>query len=60
VIAADAVAVGSHAEWLAHSDHGPVTVDLRVELTPVSLEDNTIRVDANQFCGGYLRRSELV
>jgi endonuclease/exonuclease/phosphatase family metal-dependent hydrolase len=26
-----AVTVGSHADWLAHSDHSPMTVDLRVQ-----------------------------
>ncbi|KAA0098923.1 hypothetical protein CIW49_13685 [Mycolicibacterium sp. P1-18] len=28
--AVEAVTVGTHKEWLAHSDHGPMTVDLRV------------------------------
>jgi DNA polymerase-3 subunit epsilon len=28
--AIEAVTVGSHADWLAHSDHSPMTVDLRV------------------------------
>jgi endonuclease/exonuclease/phosphatase family metal-dependent hydrolase len=28
--AVDAVTVGSHADWLANSDHSPMTVDLRV------------------------------
>jgi hypothetical protein len=28
--AVDAVTVGTHAEWLAYSDHSPMTVDLRV------------------------------
>jgi endonuclease/exonuclease/phosphatase family metal-dependent hydrolase len=26
----EAAAVGSHADWLAYSDHSPMTVDLRV------------------------------
>jgi hypothetical protein len=28
--AIEAVTMGSHADWLAHSDHSPMTVDLRV------------------------------
>jgi hypothetical protein len=28
--AIEAVTVGSHADWLAHSDHSPMMVDLRV------------------------------
>lgn len=26
----DTVAVGSYTDWIAHSDHGPMTVDLRI------------------------------
>jgi len=26
----DGVTMGTHADWIAHSDHGPMTVDLRV------------------------------
>ena len=29
--AIEAVAVGTHADWIVHSDHSPMTVDLRVQ-----------------------------
>ncbi|MCX5044077.1 endonuclease/exonuclease/phosphatase family protein [Aldersonia sp. NBC_00410] len=30
--AIEAVAMGAHADWIAHSDHSPMTVDLRLPL----------------------------
>ncbi|WP_068269120.1 hypothetical protein [Aldersonia kunmingensis] len=46
--AIDRVDVGAHSEWLAHSDHSPMTIDLRIQTRAANAGSDYRRIERAQ------------